>query len=76
MAEYSVKRLKWDDLVMVEARVTRFNPTEPKSGQPQRGRRSVNENEWVARYELMAINLLHSSNKKKVTDAPIASVAI
>lgn len=71
---YDVDDLKWDDLIMVEARVTRYNSD--KNGQKDKGKRSVNEAAWIARYDLICVNVLRSSSRKQVTKAPAASISI
>lgn len=77
MDYYSVKKLKWNDLVLVEARVSRYHPTNSNGdGKGTRGRRAVKENEWVARYDLVAVNLLHVSTKKRENKPVSASVSI
>lgn len=72
MNEFKVEGLKWDDLVMIEAMVTRTCPNarrDPFTAGP-------GETAWTATFELVNINLLWSSTRQRETRPAKASTSI
>lgn len=65
MRRVDINDLKWDDLVMVEASVSRFVSNADSKYEPCK-----------AEFELLAVNLLQKSHEKRIVDRGIASVSI